>query len=235
MPSSKPTLLIISGGWHVPESYAKLTKALETAGYEVYVPRLPSMNEARPPTADLSDDTAFIRSYAQDLTKDGRDIAAIMHSYGGQVGTNALYGLASRPQGGVSHLIYICAFAQPAGWSMIDKVEVSGHADLIPIAFDFADDKTVVSRDPRKLIVGETTLSEEEVEAYIGTMVRWNGKCMYDQVEQTAWKDIPVNYVYATRDMTVPWSYQKEMVEGMRGAGREVRTFEVETGHYPNV
>lgn len=41
--STKPVIVIISGGWHVPASYAKLTKALEAAGFEVHVPLLPSM------------------------------------------------------------------------------------------------------------------------------------------------------------------------------------------------
>lgn len=238
MPSPKPTLLIVSGGWHVPESYSRLTKELEEAGYEVHVPRLPSMNEARPPTADLADDTALIRSYAQDLIRSGRQVAVIMHSYGGQVGTNALYGLGvgsrgEHTSGGVSHLIYMAAFAQPEGWSMIDKVEEFNHSDLIPVAFDFADDKTVVSQDARRLLVSDTALSEGEVDAYVETLVRWNGKCMYDRVERAAWREIPVSYVMTKGDMTVPLEYQRSMVEGMRRAGREVGTFEVATGHCP--
>lgn len=43
--NSKPTLVIIHGGWHVPESYEKLITALEDAGYEVHCPRLPSTNQ----------------------------------------------------------------------------------------------------------------------------------------------------------------------------------------------
>ncbi|KAF2692027.1 alpha/beta-hydrolase, partial [Lentithecium fluviatile CBS 122367] len=238
MPATKPTLVIVSGAWHVPESYTKFTEALTTAGYHVHVPRLQSMNQDRPPTADLGSDTAFIRSYVQNLVGSGHQVVAIMHSYGGQVGTNALYGLGSgQPHlsGGVSHLIYMAAFAQPEGWSMVDKVEEFGQGDLIPLAFDFADDKTVVSRDAKGLLVGNTTLPEAEVDAYVQTLVRWNGQCMYDRIERTAWKDIPVSYIQTTLDMTVPFDYQKSMVELMRKAGREVKTFEVATGHCPNL
>lgn len=60
---NKPTLVIIGGAFHTPASYGKLTSALEASGYEVHVPRLPTCNEARPPNADLMDDTALIRSY----------------------------------------------------------------------------------------------------------------------------------------------------------------------------
>ena len=120
---------MISGAWHVPESYAKLKDALKKAGHEVEVPRLPSMNQARPPTANLASDTKFIRTLVKELVDEGRSVVALMHSYGGQVGTNALYGLQpdDKTKGGVSQLIYMSAFAQPEGWSMIDKVEEFGQ------------------------------------------------------------------------------------------------------------
>jgi pimeloyl-ACP methyl ester carboxylesterase len=236
MASHNPTIVIISGAWHVPESYSQLTNALKSSGYEVLVPRLPSMNGERPPTANLASDTEAIREFVKDLIKKGCNVAALMHSYGGQVGTNALNGLGrDGKSAGVSQLIYMTAFAQDQGWSMIDKVEEFGHGDLIPLAFDFADDMTVVSRDYKTLLVGNTTLPAAEVDAYINTLGRWNGQCMYDRITKTAWKDdIPISYIHTTQDMTVPFDYQKSMVELMRKTGREVRTFEVETGHCPN-
>ena len=48
------------------------------------------MNEARPPNADLATDTAMVRGDVESLVDAGRTVIAIMHSYGGQVGTNAL-------------------------------------------------------------------------------------------------------------------------------------------------
>ncbi|KAI2474920.1 hypothetical protein Ptr902_13673 [Pyrenophora tritici-repentis] len=98
-----------------------------------------------------------MRDFIKGLIDKGQTIAALMHSYGGQFGTNALYDLGlNNRSAGVSQLIYMTAFAQEAGWSMIDKVEEFGQGDLIPLAFDFADDKTVVSRDPKTLLVGNT-------------------------------------------------------------------------------
>lgn len=35
--------------------------------------------------------------------------------------------------------------------------------------------------------------------------------------------------------MTVPLDYQKSFVEGMEKTGRPVRTFELATGHCPNL
>ncbi|KAH4018687.1 hypothetical protein HBI13_135900 [Parastagonospora nodorum] len=169
------------------------------------------------------------------LMDNGHIVAALMHSYGGQVGTNALHDLGQHDKpAGVTQLIYMTAFSLETGWSMIDKVEEFGHGDLVPLAFNFADDRTVVSRDPKTLLIGTNTLPETEVNAYVNTLVRWNGQCMYDRIAKTAWRNVPVSYIHTTQDMTVPFEYQKSMVEMMRKAGREVRTFEVEAGHCPN-
>lgn len=237
---TKPTIFIIHGGWHVPESYTKLIGALESQGYEVHLPRLPSTNGSRPPNADLSTDTLLVRNYVESLIRAGRTVVPIMHSYGGHVGSNALHGLgvdARRGQGlpgGVSHLIYMTGYAVPEGVAMMDKVKEHGNEDLVPIIFDFAEDNSCLFRDPKGLMVGPG-LDDKETEDYVGTFVRWNGTCMYQASQHAAWRDIPTSYIYTTLDTTVPLNYQKAMVEGLEKAGRSVRIFELATGHCPNV
>ena len=119
---------------------------------------------------------------------------------------------------------------------MVDKVREFGHEHLLPLAIDFADDESCVHRDPGKLLVGEGAAEEGERDAYMAALVRWNGRCMYQGVmgAPCAWREIPVAYVYATADMTVPLDYQKSMVAAMEAEGREVRTVEVAAGHCPN-
>ncbi|KAI1125837.1 Alpha/beta hydrolase fold-1 [Nemania abortiva] len=237
---TKPTLFIVHGGWHVPESYRKLTTALESQGYEVHLPRLPSTNGARPPNSDLYTDSLLVRNYVESLVRAGRTVVVLMHSYGGQVGTNALHGLGLEARakqgqpGGISHLIYMTAYAVPEGGAMMDKVKEFNNMDLVPIVFDFADDDTCLFRDPKGLMVGPG-LDEAEIDEYVGTFVRWNGKGMYQATKAAAWRDIPTSYIYTTTDTTVPLPYQKNIVEGVEKAGRKVQTFELETGHCPNV
>lgn len=240
MATTKPTIVLISGAWHVPTSYSKLTNALKASGYEVHSPSIPSAEQIRPPKSDMYTDTAFIREYVEKLINDGHTILALMHSYGGQVGTNALHGLGTeiRAQkglkGGISQLVYMTAFALPEGQSMISKVKEFGHEELMPLAFDFADDMSCVSRDPKMLLVGPG--DEKEVDEYVGTFVRWNGKGMYQEAtNRPAWRDIPVAYIYTTNDMTVPLDYQKSMVKGMEKEGKKVKTVELESGHCPNL
>ncbi|KAG8162733.1 hypothetical protein KVR01_007211 [Diaporthe batatas] len=240
MATSKPTILIVHGGWHTPASYSKLTGALEASGFEVHCPQLPSTNGARPPNAGLKDDTALVRSYAESLVRAGRKVAAIAHSYGGHVASNAFHGLgvearsAAGLKGGVSRIIYMAGYAVPEGVKMMDKVEEFGHMDLVPIAFDFADDGTCVSTDPKKLIIGPGP-SEEEVEAYLKTLVRWHGNSMYHASEHAAWREVDVTYIKTVNDMTVPVHYQQHFIEEMEKAGRKVQVFELATGHCPHL
>lgn len=234
--SSKPAIVLVHGGWHAPSSYSKLVALLRSSGLEVHVPRLPSMNEARPPNADLATDTQLLRSHVERLADAGRSVFAVMYSYGGQVGNNALaggLGLASRARrglpGGVAHLLYMCAFALPEGGSMVGKLKEFGHGALLPLAFDFdAKDNSVVCRDPRMSLIGDGAGADEsEVQACRASLVRWNGTCMEQAISQCAWLEVPVTYIYTSADMLVPLDYQKSMVEAMMKEGWEVATVEL--------
>jgi pimeloyl-ACP methyl ester carboxylesterase len=125
------------------------------------------------------------------------------------------------------------AYAVPEGTAMMDKVKEFGNMDLVPLAFDFAEDDSCVHRDPKTFVVGPGP-DDAEIDRYLGTFVRWNGKCMYQASKHAAWREIPVSFIYTTADMTVPIDYQKNFVEGLEKAGRKVQTFELATGHCPN-
>lgn len=244
--TTRPTILFVHGFWGVPATYGKLTNALRSAGFEVHIPRLPSMNESRPPNSDLITDSDLVRSYATSLVEAGRDVAVLMHSYGGQVGSNSLYGLSKKARsakgltGGISHLIYMAAFALPEGKSMIDKVDEFGHLDQMPVAFDFAEDQSCVPIYPKEGVIGEPYANQvdpEELKAYIGSFVRGNGKGMYQGIQNTpAWRDeAKIYYIYTTADLTMPFDYQKSIVALMEKEGKTVRTVELDSGHSPNL
>lgn len=237
--SIQPTIFIIGGAFHTPECYQALTTTLEASGYEVHVPHLPSCNQSRPPNADLSSDTALVRSYIKSLIRAGRKIVVIAHSYGGQVCSNALYGLGAEArssqglEGGVSALFYMSSWALPEGSTALDKAKEFGNMDLIPIAFDIAEDQTGIVRDPVTALVGPG-VDDAVAEAYLSTLIRWNTQCFYQRIERTAWREIqPVVYIYTTADMMVPLHYQRSVVEGVEKEGVKVQTFELNAGHCP--
>ncbi|KAJ9313059.1 hypothetical protein DTO271D3_6661 [Paecilomyces variotii] len=146
--SKKLTIVVIPGAWHVPATYAKLTVALRDAGYEVHIPTLPSVSNERPPKADLYADTEVAKDFVSKLADGGHTLIMILHSYGGQVGTNAL-----------------------AELSLQARSKRFGHMDLVPLAFDFAEDDSVVVRAPKVTMVGEG-VPDDEADAYINTFLR---------------------------------------------------------------
>ena len=240
MATSKPDIVIVAGAWHPPAAYDELRKLLESQGYNVHVPYLPTLNGSRPPNADLYTDSEAIAKLVTGLADAGRSVSVLMHSYGGQVGTNALCGLSleSRKQqnlpGGVIRLVYFSGAVNLEGETMMDLVDKMGHTDFVPIAFDFAEDKTCISSDPKTLVVGPG-LSDEALQNYVDILVRFNGFAMYQPLKHCSWREIPVSYIFATNDMTFPMDYQNHMVAVMEAAGREVQKFTLETGHCPNI
>lgn len=71
---------------------------------------------------------------------------------------------------------------------MMEKVEELGNMDLVPISFDWADDGTCVHADPRTLLVAPSDLASDEVDKFVATLVRWNGKSMYQPSRHGAWR-----------------------------------------------
>lgn len=239
--SAKPTLVIVGGAFHTPESYGKLKTVLEGAGYEVHVPRLPSCNEARPPNADLTNDTEHIRNYVEKLANDGHSVIAIGHSYGGQVCSNALTGLGLEARssqglkGGVASLIYLVGYALVEGRSTLDKFKEFGKIENMSLVFDMAEDHTVVPRDPKLLFgLAGPGIEEAEIEAYNKTLCRWHGKGMFQPLERASWRDLPVAYIHTTLDTSIPLVEQESMVATLETTGRKVPTFTLESGHCPN-
>lgn len=161
-----------------------------------------------------------------------------MHSYGGQVGTNALYGLGVKArsalgiEGGISHLVYVTASAGLEGSSLETIGVAEDDQDVVPLVFDIAEDGSCLSRDFRALV--GPGCSDAETDAYISTLVRWNSRGLWQPLQHCAWRDIPVVYIYTAADMMLPLEHQKTFVENMEKTGVKVQTFELATGHCPN-
>lgn len=132
--SSLPTLLIVHGAWHTPHCFDYFTELLEKRGFEVVRPLLPTCNGDNPPTKTLEDDVQAVRDHAEKLVNDGKDVIAILHSYGGTVGTDALYGLSKSArkgkglEGGIKDLFYVCAFVNHKDYSLVGM----GNGQLAP-------------------------------------------------------------------------------------------------------
>ncbi|KAI1260520.1 alpha/beta-hydrolase [Xylariaceae sp. FL1019] len=241
-PNVKPTIILVPGAFHTPQSYLKLTNALEPYGYEVHVPRLPTTNQVRPPNADLASDTELVRGYVESLVQAGRTVVVVGHSYGGQVVSNALCGLGTETRsakglaGGVSKLIYLVGYVLEKGKSTSDKFAEFGDAANAHLVFDMAEDGSMVIRDPKMYLGLEYPgqVTDEEVAAFCETLCRWNGKAMLQPLENEAWREIDSCYIHTQLDVSITPPEQESMVNTLRQTGREVKTASVESGHCPH-
>ena len=113
----KPTILLVGGAWHTAAYLKPLATALEVADYPTLALALPSV-DASPAKPDFEDDVDLIRSTAEQLAAEGKGIVAVMHSFGGVVGTEALQGLGQASMertGTVLGLVYIAAMIPKKG------------------------------------------------------------------------------------------------------------------------
>jgi hypothetical protein len=167
-----------------------------------------------------------------------------MHSYGGQVGTNALdkLDIASRTErglaGGVVHLIYMAALALEVGVSMFEMMERAGRAENLVAAQEINEDGTSMYRNARERMLGggggsevavDSGMSEAEMQDYVNALGTWNTQTMYGVLQRCAWRESPVSYVKALRDQVMSTPYQTKMVEGMRAVGGDIGVFELDT------
>ncbi|KAF7594747.1 hypothetical protein BBP40_008454 [Aspergillus hancockii] len=208
MSSNKPTLVLVTRAWYTPKSYSKFTKALRSAGYEVHVLRLPSMNGAQPANADLTTDTDLICTYVESFADAGRTI---------------IEGFVSA----VSHLVYMCASAFKEGACVVDQPRTVAQPEQIANASDFF---SILGRPGVKSLMVGDGADEAESEALVETLTRWNGDAMYQPLVNCAWRVILSTYLLCRKDLALPLEFQRSMVETIKAEGAVL-----ESGHSPHL
>lgn len=104
----KPTIFLVSGSWHGPESYCLVTPFLEQAGYSLASVRLPSTLTTPGKAATWEDDCTILRTH---ITSVEGSVVVVCHSYAGAVVTESLKGLESK----VKAIVYLCAYMLQEG------------------------------------------------------------------------------------------------------------------------
>lgn len=124
---ANPTIVLIPGAWHQPSCYDIVRDDLVSRGYDVEYVSYPTVG-AEPPTKGLADDAAATRAVLERLADEGKQIVLGVHSYGGLVGANAVEGLGYKQRakegkkGGVTMFVYISAFVNPKGVSILNAL-----------------------------------------------------------------------------------------------------------------
>jgi pimeloyl-ACP methyl ester carboxylesterase len=130
-PTNKPIILIVTGAWHIPEHYTRLIAELKNRGFTVLCPHLISNSyDGAGGRWDITvqQDAALIRAIVTPFIELGRNIVLVGHSYGGLVISQASEGLSAKQrkekglEGGITRLIYMCAFMVDVGMSLADAI-----------------------------------------------------------------------------------------------------------------
>ena len=246
--SPKPAILLLHGAWHVPQHHAAFISQLESRGFTVSCPRLPSCNDASPPNKTLDDDVWCARKVALDLMNRRQDVVVVMHSYGGVVGTYAMSGLHESRKvdgngaGRVTSLIYMSAFVPFESQSLAGLF----GGQLPPWLTSNPDTENVDIDDPQWHFYND--LPKEQRDHWAHLLVRHPVTCQYDPVqdpelkaelgERVAWRDVEnIAYIICRNDEALPDFVQQVMVdrlevEGGLGKGT-VRVESLDSGHSP--
>ncbi|GAD96271.1 hypothetical protein ANI_1_2066104 [Paecilomyces variotii No. 5] len=208
--TNKPTLLLVQGSFQLPLVYEALTKGLEQKGYPIVHPKLPSCspNDADFATRTLADDSHAVTTALQSLVqKDGKYVIVLMHSYGGLVGSDAVFENLSYEKrkkagapGGVIHLFYFCAFVLPPGQSVLKAFGESPNNDV-------RDDGTFTIKNGAQTLYND--LSPEEAALWESRLIPQSYKVQETPLSHAAYNYIPSTYLICENDHAAPSNFQE--------------------------
>lgn len=214
----KPVILIVTGAWHIPEHYSLLSSQLRHRGYTVECPLHKTNNNAQPPNATLDGDIEQIRALANHYLEDGKDLVALMHSYGGIIGTSAFSGLGPNDRPGkvcVKALIYVCSFIP------VEDESLAGiFGGALPPWLHPNDRGTIDVDNPIHHFYSDLAGERQQF---------WSAKLVCHPTDAqlnppktkvvAAWRTIPVTYLICDGDEALPPAVQEMMTSRIEEAG----------------
>ncbi|KAF4339114.1 glutathione S-transferase [Fusarium beomiforme] len=230
--SEKPVIALVQGAWHRASHYQDLVQALNDKGFTVLQPD----NVTAGKDEDIKgkthlDDVAAIREALQPVLDEGKQVALVCHSYGGIPGSAAVEGYQVHEReskglsGGISHVIYIAAFALPVkGLSLLsaaggthgpflDRTDGICYLNEKAMNAFYNDCSPGVAEKAISECVNHSTASLETPADFVATDIT-----------------VPKTYVVCEIDNTVPVQGQLAMVGAM---GDAVTVEKIHAGHCP--
>lgn len=224
-------VLVVTGAWHVPAHYRKLTDLLEERGIRAICPCLPTNNNARPPNKTIFDDIALIRDIATSETAKGTQLTVLAHSYGGYISSAALSELAypineDPAKGGVTNIIYMSSFPPMEGQTL---AELCGGA--FPPFVRPQDDGSLDVDDPAHFFYND--LPDDEVKEALDKLVLHQVAAHLTDVgcRKAAWRVIPTSYLICEGDTALLAPFQEAIIGKIKEEGVEMRVFRCAGGH----
>jgi len=219
---SKPTIVLVHGGWADSSGWNAEIERLQRDGYPVIAPANPLRG--------LSSDAAYIRSVLQTITG---PVVLVGHSYGGAVITNAAVGVAN-----VKALVYVAAFAPDQGESLLGLVTMNPGTHITPDALlerpyplpggGTGSDLYIKEAVFRDAFAGDLPLSTTRLMQ--ATQRPFSAAAFGEPSGTPAWKTIPSWYLVASEDHAIP-----PVTERFMAKRANAYTTEVAASHVPMI
>jgi pimeloyl-ACP methyl ester carboxylesterase len=193
---TKPTIVIVHGGWADSSGWGGEISRLQKAGYPVIAPANPLRG--------LTSDSDYIRSVLQTITG---PIVLVGHSYGGAVISNAARGVPN-----VKALVFIAAFAPDTGETLAGLVTMNPGTMITPATLDTRPYPLPGGGEGADLYIKQSAFHD----AFAGdlplttTNLMWAEQRPFSLAAFTepsgdpAWKTIPSWYLVSTEDHAIP-------------------------------
>ncbi|KAH8660375.1 Alpha/beta hydrolase fold-1 [Xylariales sp. PMI_506] len=228
-----PVIVFAPGAWHLPSCFDIVRADLESRGWETEGVTYPSVG-AEPPNKGLADDAAAVRAVLEKLVDLGKQIVLVAHSYGGLTGAEALEGLAYAQRkrdgkaGGVIMFVYLAAFANPKGMSLLDMLQ----GQWLPWMMgpkDFGPEGSYITVDNPEAIM------YHDVDPTLRTKVlaelrHQSGQVFIDKVAYEPWHHVPCMYIFCEDDKALPIEYQRAFAQQF---GQDAPSYLCKTSHSP--
>ncbi|THW21311.1 alpha/beta-hydrolase [Aureobasidium pullulans] len=232
--ATKPVIVIVPGAWHVPAHYAYLALKLNSFGYTVDCLELSSTNDEKDlPENTWIEDINIIRNAITSHTEAGRDVAVVMHSFGGMTGSEAACGLGkkeSETSGAVVKLIYMTAFMIQEGQTRA-SLGVGDDWPEIAELDDPKNPKALIPLDPKHFFYHD--VPEQKTQRALDNL----GGCPLSHVMNTptkvAWREIPTAYLICEDDRALTFNGQKQLIDAVKAQGVEVEVASLKASHSP--
>lgn len=226
-------VLVVTGAWHVPKHYRRVTAGLEEKGIRTICPCLPTNNNAAPPNKTILDDIAFIRDIVSSEVAKGTQLTILAHSYGGVISSAAVgdyaYPINGDPAGGgVRDIIFMTSFPPLEGETLAEMIGGGLPHFVIP-----EEDGTLGLKDPAYHFYND--LSEDDARESLKMLVTHQSAAHFTRTGcvKAAWRVIPTSYLICEGDTALLPPYQEGIIGRLKAEGVEVREFRCGGGHSP--
>ena len=199
--ASRPTVVLVHGGWAGPESWSRVVSRLNNDGFVTVTPTLG--------LDSLAGDVAIVQRTLDEIP--GKKVL-VGHSYGGEVITNAAFGRSD-----VVSLVYTAAFVPDEGESL--QSLGSGYkppAALPHLIFSGAPFASPCLIDPTYFRADFAQDLNPNVAATLSAQQRaFNFPIFFTPSGPAAWHDLPTWYAVSGADRMIDPALQRAMAARM--------------------